>query len=412
MPTDAWRLVLTGGGTGGHIYPALAIAEAARRRWRGLEVLFIGARGGMEERLVPAAGWAFEGLPVRGLVRKRPLEALAALAALPAAEARALQLLRAFRPRAVVGTGGYAAAPVGVAAALLRIPLLLQEQNAVPGVTNRLLARLAAAVALPFPESARRFPRGCRTFVAGNPVRPEVGAVSPAEGRRRLGLPAAGPVVLCMAGSRGSATFVRLLAGWLPRWRAGTLLFVSGEAHHRSALAVLAAYDRAAPEGPAATALPAPAAATAAVGTGGGRPASTGAEPAPADGCAGRVVCVPYLVAVAEALAAADLVVCRAGALTLAELAAAGRPAVLIPSPHVTHRHQEANARVFARAGAAVVLREEGLDGRRLAAVVDDLLGRPSALRSMAAAASALARPRALETIVERLGRIAGIGAT
>lgn len=365
------RIALTGGGTGGHIYPALAIGEAARRRLGAADLLFIGARGGMEARIVPEHGVRFVGLPVRGLVRKAPLEVVGALGSLGQSTAQAVALVRRFRPHIVVATGGYAGGPVGLAAVLLRVPLLLQEQNAIPGVTNRFLARFAAAVAVPFAETAHYLPAGCPVLVVGNPVRPEIRGVAREAARRRMGLPAAGSVVLCVAGSRGSAVFVRLLREWLPHLQAGTLVFVSGEAHRAAAEAVLVGY----------------------------RPPSGAA-----------VVCLPYVERMGDALAAADLVVCRAGGM-LWELAAVGRPAVLVPSPHVTHHHQEANALVWSRAGAGVVLPEAEVDGRRLAETVQELLAHPERLRAMGAAASTLGAGDALGTIVGRLVAIVEAGA-
>ncbi len=359
---------MTGGGSGGHIYPALAIAGALRARWPACELLFVGARGGMEERLVPEAGYALRTLPVRGLVRKSPRAALGAALALGGAVAGALALVRRWRPEVVVGTGGYAAGPVGLAAVMLRVPLVLQEQNTVPGVTNRWLSRFAAAVAVPYADSRLRFPPGARLLVSGNPVRREIGTVEPAEARRRLGLPAVGPVVLMVAGSLGSADFTRYFREMLPHLGEVTLLFCSGRRHHGAAEEAARAFSAA------------------------GRPA---------------VLLVPYIGDMGAALAAADLVVCRAGALTLAELAAAGRPAVLIPSPHVTHHHQEANATVFARAGAARVLAERQLDGVRLAAAVRELLADPAGRQRMARAARGLARPDALDRIVDAVGAAA-----
>ena len=354
------RLMLTGGGTGGHIYPALAIARACLERCGPGPVLFVGARGGMEQELVPAAGFDFVGLPVRGLVRKRPAEAAAALGPLVAAVLQALGAVRRFRPDVVVGTGGYAAGPVGRAAVLRRTPLVLQEQNAVPGVTNRLLAPFAAAVAVPYPAARAHFPSRTRLLVAGNPVRPGLGAGTPAEARRRLGLPGGARLVLMMAGSRGSAVFVRLLGELLPHLTDGILLFVSGREHHAAALRAAAGHER-------------------------------------------RVRVLPYLEAVGDAWVAADLVVCRAGAMTLAELAAVGRAALLIPSLHVTHHHQEANAAAFAASGAAEVLPEPGLDGRVLAAAIGRLLADPGRRAVLAAAARGLDRPDALRQVVDAI---------
>lgn len=358
------RLLLSGGGTGGHIYPALAIAERARARGIADAILFVGAAGGMEERLVTAAGYPLRTLPTSGLVRKRPLEVVRGLVALGAAYRQAMATIAEFRPDVVVGTGGYASGPVGLAAARRGCALVLQEQNAIPGVTNRVLSHFATAVAVPFAEARRYFPARARLAITGNPVRAGVGQLSREAARQRLGWPP-GSLVLVVAGSRGSAVFTRLFAESLPHWRGVTLVFVSGLAHH-------AAAERALADHPGAARL------------------------------------VPYLDDMPAALAAADLVVCRAGAMTLAELAAAGRPALLIPSPHVTHHHQEANARVFARAGAAEVLPEAGLDGRRLHAAAAELLGDPGRLRRMAAGAQRLAKPQALDEIVSLIEAAAG----
>jgi len=347
------RLLVTGGGTGGHIYPALAIARACLANDPGGEVLFVGARGGMEERLVPEAGFRLVTLPVRGLVRKRPAEAAAALLALGRAAVGAVSTVAHYRPDVTVGTGGYVAGPVGLASVALRVPLVLQEQNVVPGVTNRMLARFAACVAVPYPEARAAFPAGTRLLVAGNPVRPEISSGVARDARQRLGLPAAARVVLMMAGSRGSAVFVRLFADLLPHLTDGTVLFVSGVDHHPAALQAASGHDR-------------------------------------------RAVVVPYLPVIADGWAAADLVVCRAGAMTLAELAAVGRAAILIPSPHVTHHHQEANAAVFAAAGAAQVLAETGLTGAALASAMRALLADPGRRAAMAAAGRSLARPDGL----------------
>ncbi len=366
------RLLFAAGGSGGHIYPALAMARAAQEALPVADVLFVGARGGMEERLVPAAGFPLVSLAVRGIVRKRLREALAAGWLLGGAVWAALRLVRRFRPDVVVGTGGYAAGPVGFAALLCGVPLVLQEQNAVPGVTNRLLALRAAVVAVPFPEAVAALPRGTRTLVCGNPVRPELLGIEAAAARRRLGLPPAGRVVLMVAGSKGSAVFARLFAGLLPHPLDATLLFVSGRDHAASAQGALPGGGTAPP----------------------GR---------------GRVVVVPYVERMGDALAAADLVVCRSGALTLAEIALVGKPSILIPSPHVTHHHQEANAAAFARAGAALVLPERGLDGAALAKEISALLGDAPRRQAMAAAARRQAQPDALARLVAAVGEVARV---
>lgn len=356
-----WRLLVTGGGTGGHVYPALALAARAGERFGPVDVLYVGSGGGMEQRLAPRAGLAFEALAVSGLFRRRPIEAARGALRASAAVGKALAIVRRFDPDVVVGTGGYAAGPVGAAAVMARRPLILQEQNVIPGMTNRWLSRFAAGVAVPYPEARRYFPARARLWPVGNPVRAEVLGIDRHAARLRLGQRLDRPLTLFYGGSRGSAVFVRLFAELLPEWGdLGQLLFISGEAHHRATLE-------------AVTQLPP------------------------------GVTLLPYLDAMGDALAAADLVIGRAGGMTLAELAACGRPALLIPSPYVTHHHQEANASVFARAGAGIVLSEASLDGRRLAATLRALLAEPGRLQGMAQAAARLGRPDALDRLVGRI---------
>lgn len=353
-----WRLLVTGGGTGGHIYPALAIAGRASTGFGPVDVLYVGSRGGLEATLAPRAGIPFKALPVTGLIRRRPVEVARGLARVTGATGAALSIVRRFRPHVVVATGGYAAGPVGAATVLLRMPLILQEQNVIPGVTNRLLSPFAVAVAVPYPDAREHFPPRAHLWPVGNPVRPEVLGADRREARARLNLPPAGPVVVFYGGSRGSAVFVRLFKELLPEWpKDAHLLFISGEAHHQAV----------------PTELPP------------------------------NVTVLPYLHEMGDALAAADLIIGRAGGMTLAEMAAVGLPAVIIPSPHVTHHHQEANAAVFARAGAALVSPEAGLDGRKLAATVKALLAEPGRLQVMSARAAALGRATALDDLVSRI---------
>ncbi|HEY8489265.1 MAG TPA: undecaprenyldiphospho-muramoylpentapeptide beta-N-acetylglucosaminyltransferase, partial [Thermaerobacter sp.] len=297
------RVLLTGGGTGGHIYPALAIAVELKRRVPGCEMLYVGTREGLESRIVPRAGLAFATISARGLMRKGPRELVAGILALSRGLIQADRIVARFRPDVVVGTGGYVAAPVALAAVRRRVPVVIQEQNAVPGATNRLLARWAQAVCVPFAEAARFFPEGARVVVTGNPVRPEIVAARREEARARLGLDGTEPVVLVTGGSRGAERVNRAaleLAVAVAGWARGVLLWASGERYHGEMAAGLAR-----------------------------RLAEVGCDPGP------RVRLFPYIDDMPTAYAAADLYIGRAGATTLAEITARGLPAVLVPSPHV-----------------------------------------------------------------------------
>jgi UDP-N-acetylglucosamine--N-acetylmuramyl-(pentapeptide) pyrophosphoryl-undecaprenol N-acetylglucosamine transferase len=352
------KVVIAAGGTAGHVVPALAVADALRAR--GAEVEFAGGERA-EAELVPGAGYPFHRLEVRGLDRGNPLRAARAMLLAARASGKAIRLLRRIRPDAVLGGGGYVAGPVGLAAGTLRIPLVLTEADSHLGVTNRLLAPLARRVFLAFPIVGRN---GGKYEVVGRPL-PAGGHVGQAQARERFGLPADGRCLLVFGGSLGAR---RLNDAALDAFGAAApclLLHACGRRDHpdlRRRLDELKA------------------------------PAHYRLE--------------PYIEPFSDALAAADLAVARAGGSVL-ELAAAGLPAVLVPYPHASADHQTANARHMERAGAAVVVPDAELDGRRLAQEVAALLRDERRLAEMAAAARAASKPDAAERIAEDLLRLA-----
>lgn len=359
------RLLIAGGGTGGHVYPGLAVAEAVRRLHPDAQVRFCGTRRGLEATVVPAAGWRLYTVPASGMRGLGPAARARFAANLVAGGAAALVLLLRWRPDVVLGTGGYASAPALLAARLLGVPVALQEQNAVPGSANRLLARRANRLYLGTAAAAARFPgRDC--LVTGNPVRAAFRA-APAG-------PAGAPGVLnvlMFGGSGGARTLNRAACALAGLWRGrDDVAFVvqTGPAGRDEVAAAFAGW---APE---------------------------------------RVRVTAYIDDMAAALAGADLAVCRAGAMTLAELAVAGRPAVLVPFPHATDDHQWHNAQDVAAGGAAVVLRDEACDGATLAALVSELGRDRPRLTAMARASAARARPDAARLIAVDLWRLAGRG--
>jgi UDP-N-acetylglucosamine--N-acetylmuramyl-(pentapeptide) pyrophosphoryl-undecaprenol N-acetylglucosamine transferase len=356
------RIVIAGGGTAGHVFPALALAD--RLRADGHDVRFIGSPDGQEARLVPAAGYAFHPIRARKMVRKLSM-------ATAVAPFIALGSVRACGPivrgaDVVVGVGGYVSVPAVLAAKRARVGIVLHEQNAIPGLANRLLARIARTVALSFADAGARLPSGVGTVVTGTPVRAPIlevpvrreelhkealAAFDFEEGRTTVGV---------FGGSLGALQLDRLIAEALPLLEArGDLqvLVLTGPAHRN-------------------VVSPGP--------TGAGRL---------------RVHVLPYLERMELALAAADLAVSRAGSSHLAELAICGVPAILVPYPHATENHQEANARELERAGAAQVALEPELSAQRVADLVVALVDDRERRGAMSAAARAWAIPDAAERL-------------
>lgn len=354
--TRPFRVVISAGGTGGHVFPALALADHLTQLQPSGELLFVGSRGGLEQQLVPARGYRLALLRVAKLRGMGLSGRLRAVGSLPLATAQAVALLRRFAPRVVVGLGGYASAPVVLAAMVVRCPVVLLEQNAIPGTTNRLLARLATAVVIAFRRAARYLPAD-RTLLLGNPVRPELLA----EVGERLPWP---PTLLVLGGSQGARAVNQLVTEAAPR----LVQRVAGlRIHHQTGPADAAWVEQ--------------------------RYRDAGIE--------ARVE--PFIEQMGPAYREATLVVGRSGATTLAELCVAGLPALLIPYPYAADDHQAANAAELVEAGGAVMCRQASLDPERLAGVLGDLLSDRERLGQMAQAMRASAHPEAGRAIAALL---------
>ncbi len=351
MPSNP-RILIAGGGTGGHIIPALAIADELKAR-HGAELLFVGTARGLESRLIPQAGYPLDLIRVGQLNHVSFTTRLRTLVDLPLGLLQCVRLLHQFRPAVVIGVGGYASGPVMGAAILLRIPTLAFEPNAVPGLANRMVGAWVRAAAVNFEPAARYF-HGAR--ITGIPVRADFFHLAP----RPAGAP---PHLLVFGGSQGA----RVLNSVMPKIAASLLAHVPGltilhQAGARHADATRAAYQ---------------------------------ASAAPPD----RWQVAAFLDDMPFRFAAADLVLCRSGASTVAELAAAGKPAVLVPFPQAADDHQRRNAEVMVQAGAARVLLEPDLTPEQLQGTLVDMLGDPERLRSMAENARSLAHPDAAQKI-------------
>jgi UDP-N-acetylglucosamine--N-acetylmuramyl-(pentapeptide) pyrophosphoryl-undecaprenol N-acetylglucosamine transferase len=360
------RVLLAGGGTAGHVFPGLALAELLQRD-RGAVVEFVGSPRGQEARLVPEAGFEFHAVEAEQMPRELSVRAIRA----PFTALTSVRACRPFVERAdvVVGLGGYASLPAVLAAGLWRKPLVLHEQNAVPGVVNRLAARWARAIAVTFVDSIPRFGASAnRIVVTGNPVRDRVLAVREQRGSLakeacdELDLDPGALTVLVAGGSLGAVALDRLVAGAIPLFdgRADLQLLVLTGPGHLAEVGDIGSSD---------------------------------ATP--------RVRTVEFLERIELAYAVADVAIARAGAGNVTELAACGLPSILVPYPHATENHQEANARELERAGAAEVLPQTSLTPEMLAAAITSLLADPERMARMGAAAASWARPDAAARLAD-----------
>ncbi|WP_027366046.1 undecaprenyldiphospho-muramoylpentapeptide beta-N-acetylglucosaminyltransferase [Desulfotruncus alcoholivorax] len=366
------RFVVAGGGTGGHIYPALAIARGLKQRYPNCKIMYIGTGRGLEADIVPKAGYEFHAVRAVGIKRsltlqnlKVPLEALAGYR-----ESR--KLIRGFAPRVVIGTGGYVCGPVLLAASRLKIPTLIHEQNALPGITNRILSRVVDRVAVTFEDSLRYFPGRAKPYLTGLPVRPEILSADREKARAKFGVGAGEIMVLCFGGSQGARSINRAVAeaiGPLSDLPGLKLLHVTGSGQHREFLQMLQSV--------------------------------AGQSDPP-----GNINIVPYMYDMPEALAAADLVISRAGAATLAEITARGLPSVLVPFPYATGNHQEYNARALVSRGAAEMVRDAELNGTTLVNKLKQLLDSRQKLAKMAEASLRLGKPGALADILDGIAEL------
>jgi UDP-N-acetylglucosamine--N-acetylmuramyl-(pentapeptide) pyrophosphoryl-undecaprenol N-acetylglucosamine transferase len=359
------KVMIAGGGTGGHVFPGIAVAEELRRMRPGAEVVFVGSKRGLEAVAVPEAGFRVRFIRSRGFDRRAwwrwPLAAVEnAIGVL-----QALFLVLAERPNAVLGTGGYASVAVAVAAWMLGKPVLLQEQNSVPGLANRLLSRIADEVHLSFVEARSYFARKDHLKVTGNPVRAYILSGDRAGAMEEFGLVPGKPTVFVFGGSRGAKRInqAAVEAMKLLRGRVDVqFILQTGREDFEYAQQEVQQH---------------------------GLPAKV----------------MPFLRRIHMAYAAADLVVCRSGAMTLAEIAVCGTPAILVPYPYAAHDHQVTNAMNLVDRGAAAMILDRDLTGDRLAQEIAHWLSDRQGLSRMSAHARTFARPDAAERIVRSLER-------
>jgi UDP-N-acetylglucosamine--N-acetylmuramyl-(pentapeptide) pyrophosphoryl-undecaprenol N-acetylglucosamine transferase len=363
----ALSVLIAGGGTGGHLYPGIAVARALLALAPGATVAFVGTAAGLEARVIPKEGFELDVIRSAGLKGKSTGELLRGLALLPVSAWDAWQVISRRRPSIVVGVGGYSSGPVLALAALRGIPTLLMEQNALPGFTNRVLTRLVGAAAVTYEESVHVF--GAKAFVAGNPVRPTFFEEPEQEPEGSFDVAQPRPTrVLVFGGSQGAhAINVAMVEAAARIASAAPNLALTHQTGARDLEMVREGYRRA--------------------------------------GQQTRVEA--FLFEMDREMKAADLVVCRAGATTLAELTAAGRPSILIPLPTASDDHQRKNAQAMLSAGASLVLDQRDLTGERLAQAILDLVAQPEQRGQMSLAARRLAKPDAARVIAKRIVEMA-----
>ncbi len=360
--------IIAGGGTGGHLFPGIAIARELRERCEDASVLFVVGHRRMESEILQKHGFQVAFIHVEGMKGRGWKKGVAVLAMLPGSILQSIRIIRDFRPAVVIGVGGYSSGPFCLAARLMGVPTAIHEQNSYPGLTNRLLSPLVDQIFISFEESAPHF-KGGKTVLTGNPVRRELTSPPPASA------PSSSPfTVLVVGGSQGAKAindiFVEAYDVLRKEGKAPDVIHQTGKQDHQK---VLESYRTKVP-----------------------------------DALASRANVLPFIEDMASAYQRADLVVGRAGATTLFELAALGKPSILIPYPYATNGHQETNARSLAQTGGAEMILQEDLSIRGLADRLAYHMDHPQQLKAMGDAAKKFSRPDADRIIVDHIFKLIG----
>jgi UDP-N-acetylglucosamine--N-acetylmuramyl-(pentapeptide) pyrophosphoryl-undecaprenol N-acetylglucosamine transferase len=366
---DILKVIIAGGGTAGHINPGLAIAKYIRQKQREPQILFIGTRRGLETKLVPKEGFDLELINVRGFKRKLSFGNLLTLKELLQGILQARRIFKKFKPDVVIGTGGYVCGPVVFVASRMGIPTLIHEQNVFPGITNKILSRFANVTAISFKESETYFTGAKRIVYTGNPVRSEILLADKQTARSRLNMNSQKPLVIVVGGSLGAEKInetVCLMILKYFREESFNLIFATGNSQFEKMKKMLSGFANE------------------------------------------SVNIVPYIYDAANVYASADLMVCRAGAITCSELAVLGLPSIMVPSPNVVANHQEYNARSLEKQGASVVILEKDLNEDLLYKQITGLLKDREQLSKMSKNAKRMGTVNATDKIYSLILGIMG----
>lgn len=358
------RVLFAGGGTGGHVYPALSVAKELERRYPGFEALFVGTKSGLEARIIPQAGFDIRLIFSRGVRGRGVAGKVLTMASLLVGFFQSLRVISRFRPDLVFGSGGYASAAVVLAASMLRITIVLQEQNSIPGMTNRLLSSRARRIYVGFERARKYFKNKTRVIHTGNPLRKEIVATVTGDPEAAFGLEPDRPVLLVFGGSQGASRLNRAAAEYLSSRDDIQGIIQTGEKDYEWVKEQLRHLG-------------------------------------------GRVHVAPYISDMNLAYRASTAALARAGALSVSELAAVGLPAVLVPYPFAADDHQRFNAEVLVEAGGAVMIENDDLDGEVLGGVLDRFFtGSGERLEAMRKALEVVALKNADEVICDDIGTI------
>lgn len=363
------RIVLSGGGTGGHIYPALAIATECKHQYPTSVFLYIGTEAGLERRLVSKTDLHFQTIDVTGFQRKLSLYNIKTVIKFIRAVAHAKQILKEFKPDVVIGTGGYVCAPVVYAAAKLGVMTVIHEQNVIPGLTNKLLSRYVNTIAISFEQSKTYFKKAKQVVYCGNPRATTVVHADKKQGYTTLGIADQHQMILISGGSQGAQAINETVIHMIPLLKQLNdvhVVYVTGQRYYESLCKAVAKYNV----------------------------------------TYSHLHIVPYIHNMPEVLAATTIAVSRAGASSLAELTALGIPSILIPSPNVTNNHQEVNARSLEAVGAAIVLNESQLCADVLFEHIQTLINDENKRNQMSMAAKACGKPEAAANVVAELKKL------
>lgn len=362
------KIIMTGGGTGGHIYPAIAIADKIKRKHPEAEIIFVGTKKGMEGQLIPKHGYKIRFITVSGFNRKNLLKNIITIRDLLKGNRQAKKIINEFKPDLVIGTGGYVCGPIVRAAYKKGIRTFIHEQNAFPGLTNRLLERYVDKIFISFPESAAYFKHPEKLIVSGNPIRKEFLVSGIHDYRQKLGIKPSEFFILCFSGSLGAEKINSIMAEaieTLSEISIVKLVFITGKTYYKIIVDHLKS-----------------------------KGVST----------EGAITVLPYADNIHEYIMASDLVISRAGALTISEITACGRPAILIPSPNVTGNHQYYNAKVLADQGGAVLMEEKDLTTENILGTLLRLINNREILNTMAHSSQRVGRIDGADVIYDHLG--------